>query len=306
MTWTELDTWIVIAGSLTAMACAIPGVFLQLNKQSMLGDAISHAVLPGIAIAYLLSGTKETLPLLMGAVFAGVLTALLSGAIQRFGQVDPGASLGVVFCVFFAVGLLLVRVAADHVDLDPSCVLFGSLELSVIGSQGVPKIVWLSAATLLLNATLATLFYKELRLAAFDHRFAGTIGIPAAGIRLGLTIFTSVTAVMAFESVGSILVISMLIVPGATALLLCRSVAGVLFASLGFASLCSIGGHLLAISAAPWLLSKLTGAPHLGSLSSVGMMATVSGLVFILVLLARALRNPTLDVVAASNAGLSD
>ncbi len=292
MNWTALDTWIVIAGALTAMACAIPGVFLQLNKQSMLGDAISHAVLPGIAIAYLVSGSRDTLPMIGGALVAGVLTALLSGAVERLGRVEQGASLGVVFCVFFAAGLVLVRIAADHLDLDPSCVLFGSLELAVIESSGIPRVVWLSASTLALNALLATLFFKELRLSAFDTRFSESVGVPARLIRLGLTVLTSITAVMAFESVGSILVIAMLIVPGATALLLCRSVEGILLASLGFAALASLGGHLMAISALPALLSTMPGGIQIGSVNSAGMMATCSGLVFFTVLLATALRKP--------------
>lgn len=292
MNWTELDTWIVLAGALTAMACAIPGVFLQLNKQSMLGDAVSHAVLPGIAIAFLLSGSKDTLPMLAGALVAGVLTAVLSSAIQRLGGVEHGASLGVVFCAFFAAGLVLVRLAADHVDLDPSCVLFGSLELAVIESSGMPKVVWLSAASLALNAILATVFFKELRLAAFDSRFAESTGIPAGVVHLGLTVLTSATAVLAFESVGSILVIAMLIVPGATALLVCRSVEGVLLASLGFAALSSLGGHLLAISVLPELLSSLSDRLEIGSVSSVGMMATFSGLVFFGLLIGKTLLRP--------------
>ncbi len=292
MIWTELDTWIVIAGALTAMSCALPGVFLQLNKQSMLGDAISHAVLPGIAIAFLLSGSKDTLPMLAGALAAGVLTAILSGTIQRIGQVEQGASLGVVFCVFFAVGILLVRVAADHVDLDPSCVLFGSLELAVIQSSGIPKVVWASLITLAVNSVLVALFFKELRLSAFDNRYAASAGIPPESVRLGLTILTSITSVMAFESIGSILVIAMLIVPGATALLFCRSVGSVLFASLGFAALASAGGHLLAISTIPAMLSYLLDNSDIGSVSSAGMMATCAGLMFFSILLGKILSKP--------------
>jgi manganese/zinc/iron transport system permease protein len=290
--WSDLDTWIVLAGALTAMACALPGVFLQLNKQSMLGDAISHAVLPGIAIAYLVSGSKDTLPLLVGALAAGVLTAILSSAIHRLGHIEHSASLGVVFCIFFAAGLVLVRLAADRVELDPSCVLFGSLELAVLESNGVPKVVWLSALTLALNALVITIFFKELRLSAFDSRYAATAGIPPETIRIGLAVLTSITAVMAFESVGSILVVAMLIVPGATALLVCRSVRGILFVSLGFAALASICGHLLAISTLPALLSLLTGNSEIGSVSSAGMMAASSGLVFFAILLARSLHKP--------------
>ena len=284
MNWTEIDTWIVITGALISMACAIPGTFLQLNKQSMLGDAISHAVLPGIAIAFLFSGTKDPLPMLIGAACAGLFTGLLSNIIHRHGKVDTGAALGVVFCSLFALGLVLIRVAADHVDLDPSCVLYGAIELAVIDGAVVPQVVWLSAGILVLNLGMTLIFYKELRLAAFDPRFAETVGIPSGVLQYGLTISTAITTVVAFESVGSILVIAMLIVPGATALILSHRVGGVLGISLLLAAASAIGGHIAAISVAPKMLAQLTGHTEIGALSSAGMMAACTGLIFFVVL----------------------
>lgn len=280
MIWSELDTWIVVTGALTAMACAVPGVFLLLNKQSMLGDAISHAVLPGLAIGFLVSGTRDPLPMFLGAILAGLFTGVVSGVIERRGRVESGASLGVVFCSLFALGLILIRIAADHVDLDPGCVLYGALELAVIDSSTVPRIVWQSSGILLLNLTLALIFFKELQVSAFDPRFAKASGIPSGWIAQGLTIVTAWTTVVAFESVGSILVIAMLIVPGASAMLLSRSVAGVLFWSLIVAVGSALIGHLLAISVGPAWLGMLTGRRNLGSLSSAGMMAASAGLIF--------------------------
>jgi len=280
MIWTELDTWITLTGALTAMACAVPGVFLLLNKQSMLGDAISHAVLPGLAAGFLVSGTRDTAPMLFGAVLAGLFTGVASGMISRRGRVESGASLGVVFCSLFALGLVLIRLAADHVDLDPSCVLYGSLELAVIDSAPVPRIVWQSGAVLILNVILAVLFFKELEISAFDCRFAQANGIPSEILQHGLTVATALTTVVAFESVGSILVIAMLIVPGASAMLLSRSVAGVLLWSLVVALVSAVAGHLLAISAGPSLLGLLSGQDKLGSLSSAGMMAASAGMIF--------------------------
>jgi manganese/zinc/iron transport system permease protein len=284
MNWTEIDTWIVITGALISMACAIPGAYLQLNKQSMLGDAISHAVLPGIAIAFLFSGRKDPLPMLIGAALAGLFTGLLSNLIHRHGKVDTGAALGVVFCSLFALGLVLIRVAADHVDLDPSCVLYGAIELAVIDGGAVPQVVWLSGGILVLNLGLTLIFYKELRLAAFDPRFAETVGIPSGVLQYGLTVTTAITTVVAFESVGSILVIAMLIVPGATALLFSHRVGGVLGISLLLAAASAIGGHIAAISVAPKMLAQLTGHTEIGALSSAGMMAACTGLIFFVVL----------------------
>jgi manganese/zinc/iron transport system permease protein len=290
MSWTDIDTWIVVTGVLISMACAIPGVFLLLNKQSMLGDAISHAVLPGLAIAFLLSGSREPQTMVVGAVCAGLLTAVLSGSIQRSGNVESGASLGVVFCSLFALGLILIRLAADHVDLDPGCVLYGAIELAVVDVGPVPRVAWLSAGILLFNLLLAMIFHKELRLAAFDPRFASTAGIPPQLMRHGLTVVTAITSVIAFESVGSILVVAMLIVPGATALLVCRRVTGALIISLLVAAISATGGHLAAITIAPTLLGMLTNNPQMAALSSAGMMAAVSGILFFLVLLATNLR----------------
>ena len=280
MIWTELDTWIVLTGALTAMACAVPGVFLLLNKQSMLGDAISHAVLPGLAIGFLVSGSRDPLPMFIGAVLAGLFTGVVSGVIERRGRVEAGASLGVVFCSLFALGLILIRLAADHVDLDPGCVLYGALELAVIDSATVPRIVWQSGAILILNLFLAGMFFKELQVVAFDPRFAKASGIPSGLIQQGLTVVTALTTVVAFESVGSILVIAMLIVPGASAMLLSRSVSGVLLWSLVVAISSAVLGHVLAISVGPTWLGLLTGRHDLGSLSSAGMMAASAGGIF--------------------------
>jgi len=286
MIWTDLDIWIVITGALISMACAVPGVFLLLNKQSMMGDAISHAVLPGIAVAFLVSGSRNPLPMLVGAVLAGLLTGLLTEVIHQRGRVESGAALGVVFCSLFALGLVLIRLAADRVDLDPGCVLYGSLETSVVDTGPVPMITWMSGGILAANLLLAGLFYKELRIAAFDPALATASGIPARWIRHGLTVVTAVTTVIAFESVGSILVIAMLIVPGATALLLSHRLSHVLGLALVSAAFAAVAGHLSAITVVPSLAARWTGFSQMGAVSSAGMMAVFSGLTFFAVLAA--------------------
>lgn len=284
MDWTELDTWIVVTGALVSMACAIPGVFLLLNKQSMLGDAISHAVLPGLAIGYLVSGTREIAPMLAGAVAAGVLTGFLTGVIRRSGRVEGGAALGVVFCSLFALGLVLIRLAADRIDLDPGCVLYGSLETAVVDAAVVPSIAIHSAGILAVNLGLVAIFYKELRVVAFDPAFAASLGLPVRAFEYGLAMVTAVTTVIAFESVGSILVIAMLIVPGATALLVTHRLGLVLAMSLAFAAAAALFGHLAAIGILPQLLSLGTGSVEIGAVSSAGMMATCGGILFVVVL----------------------
>lgn len=280
MNWSELDTWIVITGVLICLACALPGAFLMLNRQSMLGDGISHAVLPGLAIAFLLTNSRDILPMVVGAVIAGVLTAVLTQVVQRFGQVESGAALGVVFCGLFAVGLILIRVASDRVDLDADCVLYGSIETAVVDVNRVPRVALISGGLLLVNALLTVLFYKELRLAAFDPALATTLGFNAYAIRLGLTLVASVTTVLAFESVGSILVIAMLVVPAAAASLLTRKLNVMLALALLFAALSAVLGHVGAITL-PGALGRMLGQPELGATSSAAMMAVAAGVIFL-------------------------
>ncbi len=289
MSWTELDTWIVVTGVLICLACALPGAFLMLNRQSMLGDGISHAVLPGLAIAFLLTGSRDVLPMVVGAVMAGVLTAVLTQAVQRFGQVESGAALGVVFCGLFAVGLILIRVASDKVDLDADCVLYGSIETAVVDVGRVPRVALISGGLLLVNALLTVLFYKELRLADFDPALATTLGFNANAIRLGLTVVASVTTVLAFESVGSILVIAMLVVPSAAASLLTRRLPVLLGLALLFAALSAVLGHIGAITL-PQLAGRLVGQLDLGATSSAAMMAVAAGALFLVAWCASAAR----------------
>jgi manganese/zinc/iron transport system permease protein len=281
MNWSELDSWIVITGVLICAACALPGAFLMLNRQSMLGDGISHAVLPGLAIAFLLTNSRDVLPMVIGAVLAGVLTAVLTQAVQKYGQVESGAALGVVFCGLFATGLILIRVASDKVDLDADCVLYGSIETAVVDVGRVPRVALISGGLLLVNGLLTLLFYKELRLAAFDPALATTLGFNAEAIRLGLTLVASVTTVLAFESVGSILVIAMLVVPAAAASLLTHRLHWLLILALVFAGLSAVLGHIGAITL-PQLAGRWLNRPEIGATSSAAMMAVAAGVIFLL------------------------
>lgn len=281
MNWTELDTWIVVTGVLICLACALPGAFLMLMRQSMLGDGISHAVLPGLAVAFLVSNSRAVLPMVIGAIIAGLLTAILTETIQKYGEVESGAALGVVFCGLFALGLVLIRVASDHVDLDPDCVLYGSIETAVMDENRVPRVALVSGGLLAVNLLLVLIFYKELRIASFDPALAATLGFNPTAIRLGLTLVASVTTVLAFESVGSILVIAMLVVPAAAASLLTRQLKVLLALALVFAALSAVLGHISAITLPP-VIGRWFGHPELRATSSTAMMAVSAGLLFLL------------------------
>ncbi|MGD8286577.1 MAG: metal ABC transporter permease, partial [Desulfobacterales bacterium] len=282
MEWTFLDSWIVITGALSAMACALLGNFLVLRRMSMMGDAISHAVLPGLAIAFLITGSRESLPMLIGAVAIGVLTAFMVQGIAKLSNLDKGASMGVVFTTLFALGLILIRQAADHVDLDPGCVLYGAIELTpldtyeILGYE-IPAAALTNAGMLLLNGILVIIFYKELKITTFDPALATTMGINANVMHYVLMTFVAATTVAAFESVGSILVIAMLIVPAASAHLLTDRLPTMLVISLMVAFVSAILGHIFAITIPGWFGFRDT--------STAGMMGVAAGLIFLLVFL---------------------
>ncbi|MGD9223417.1 MAG: metal ABC transporter permease, partial [Desulfobacteraceae bacterium] len=247
MEWTFLDTWIVIVGVLGAVSCALLGNYLVLRRMSMMGDAISHAVLPGLAIAFLVSGSRESLPMLVGAILIGVLTTLFIQVIDRLSGLDRGASMGVVFTTLFALGLILIKQAADHVDLDPSCVLYGAIELTPLDTYlwfglEVPRAAVTNGAMLLINLIFVILFFKELKITSFDPALATTIGINANLMQYVLMTLVAATTIAAFESVGSILVIAMLIVPGAAAHLLTDRMGSMLLISSVFAAVSAAVG----------------------------------------------------------------
>ena len=282
MEWTFLDTWIVITGALSAMACALLGNYLVLRRMSMMGDAISHAVLPGLAIAFLITGSRESLPMLIGAVAIGVLTAFMVQGISKLSNLDKGATMGVVFTTLFAVGLILIRQAADHVDLDPGCVLYGAIELTPLDTHEIlgyeiPAAALTNAGMLLLNALFIVIFYKELKITTFDPALATTMGINANVMHYVLMTFVAATTVAAFESVGSILVIAMLIVPAASAHLLTDRLPAMLTISLVIAAAAAIVGHVFAITIPGWFGFRDT--------STAGMMGVAAGIIFILVFL---------------------
>jgi manganese/zinc/iron transport system permease protein len=274
-----LDGWIVLAGILCAVAAALLGNFLVLRKMSMLGDAISHAILPGLAAAFLLSGSRSSLPMFLGAVIVGVLTALFTEWIRGFGKVDEGASMGVVFTSLFALGLVMIVQAADHVDLDPGCVLYGAIELTsldtwTIAGRPVPRVVVVLTIVLAINLAFVVVFFKELKISSFDPSLATTTGFHAGLMHYALMTLVAVTAVASFESVGSILVVAMFVVPSAAAYMLTDRLARMIVLSVVLAALAAVLGHIGAMVVPAWFGYRST--------TTAGMMAVAAGLIFLL------------------------
>lgn len=277
MTWTSYDTAIALTGACAAVACALPGAFLVLRRMSMMGDAISHTVLPGLAAAFLLTGSRDPLIMFVGAAVIGFATAFLVQLLQRAGKVDEGSAMGIVFTSLFAVGLILIVRAADRVDLDPSCVLYGSMELAPLDTIRVlrwelPRAAATAGAMALANIALIALFYKELRLVSFDAQHAAALGIRPAAVHYLLMTMTAATCVACFEAVGSILAIAMLIVPAATAWLLTERLSVLLVLSVVLAVLSAFGGHAAAIAVPGWFGQPAT--------SSAGTIAFTAGVLF--------------------------
>ncbi|TWT76377.1 Manganese transport system membrane protein MntB [Planctomycetes bacterium CA13] len=274
----NLDGWIITVGVLSAVAAALLGNFLVLRRMSLLGDAISHAVLPGLAAAFMITSSRNSLPMFLGAVIVGVLTAFFTEWIRSVGDVDEGASMGVVFTSLFALGLVMIVQAADHVDLDPSCVLYGAIEMTPldkisVAGFAVPRAALSLGIVALANLAFVTLFMKELKLSSFDPALATTTGFNATLMHYLLMILVAVTAVASFESVGNILVVAMFVVPPAAAYMLTDRLTTMILISVIIAASSAVLGHIAALTVPGWFGYRST--------TTAGMMAVVAGLILL-------------------------
>jgi len=282
--WSSTDLVVVVVGILCSMACALLGNFLVLRKQSMMGDAISHAVLPGLAMAFLLTGSRDSSIMFVGAAAVGVCTALFTSWLSRWGKVESGASMGVVFTILFALGLVLIVQAADSIDLDPGCVLYGEIDqiallepVFYIHEIGIPQPALTCGFFWLINLIMIVVFFKELLLSSFDPALSHTLGYSSGLINNIFMVLVACTVVAAFEVVGSILVIAMLVVPPAAAYLLTNRLGVMIVLSQVIALLAAVMGYLGAA-----LLPPMIG---FSGTSTSGMMAVSAGLLFALAFL---------------------
>lgn len=269
-----LDLMPLTASALAAVACALIGNFLVLRREAMLGDAISHAVLPGLVIAFVFVGAAGPLPMLIGAAACGLLCAVLIDLLQKSTRLEPGASIGVVFTVMFALGVLLIELLARNSHIDTDCLLFGNVEyLSPwTPTDPLPRQLHLLSAALVLNIVGITVLFKELRLVSFDPQFASAIGIRSGALHLLIMAMVAFTVVASFEAVGSILVVAMLICPAACARLLTDRLRTQLLISCTVGLVVAIAGYAAATRGLPLLLGD-----ERGTVQVAGMMATLAG-----------------------------
>lgn len=245
--------WIILTGALVAVSAGLLGCFLVLRRMSMIGDAISHAVLPGIVIAYLVSGNREPMTVLIGASILGLVTTVMIEYLQKKARVQGDAAIGVTYTFMFAVGIVLITLFAGQVDIDQDCVLYGEIAYVPIdtiiteGGKNIgPRPVYLLSGMLIMTILFIVLFFKQLSITAFDPAFASAIGISTTLWHYLLMGLVSMTTVISFESVGAILIINFLIGPPTIAYLLTNSLKKMLLLTIGIGIAIAVVGGLVA------------------------------------------------------------
>lgn len=244
--------WIMLIGALAGISNALLGSVMVLRRMSMLGDAISHSVLFGIVAAFLLSGTRSPLAMMVGAGVVGLLTAYLTALLHRHGKLQEDASMGVVFTWLFAVGVILIAAFARSIDLDQDCVLHGEIAFApfdrwtLFGYDIGPRAFWMLLGVTILNVSFVMLTFYRLKVLTFDPNFALGAGFSVTAWHYAIMTLVSLTVVASFEAVGAILVVAMLVVPASAALLVSKSLVSLMIIAVLIAVLASIGGYGIA------------------------------------------------------------
>ncbi|MCW8981540.1 MAG: metal ABC transporter permease [Altibacter sp.] len=270
MTSPQLEIQLIAA--IVAIACAIPGVFLVLRKMALISDAISHSILPGIVAGFFITQDLNSPLLILLAAITGVITVILVESIQKTRLVKEDTAIGLVFPALFSIGVILIAKNANDVHLDIDAVLLGELafapfdRLIISGMDVGPKSLWLMGSILLITVSLLFIFFKELKVSTFDAGLSSALGISPVIMHYGLMSVSSVTVVGAFDAVGAILVVALMIAPAATAYLLTSDLKRMIALSIGFGIFAAIGGYWVA---------------HLLDASISGSMTTVLGLLFL-------------------------
>ncbi len=272
---------LAVVAVVVAVACALPGGFLVLRRMAMMSDAISHAILPGLVVGFFLTESLASPLLLLAAAATGLVTVALVEALERTGRVKEDAAIGLVFPALFSVGVILIARYAGDVHLDTDAVLLGELafapfdRLTAFGRDLGPRALWVVGPVLALNAAFLALFFKELKLATFDPGLAASLGFRPGRLHYALMGLVSLTAVAAFDAVGSILVVALMVGPPATAYLLTDRLAVMIGLGAALGAVCALAGLALALAL---------------DVSLAGAMATVVGALFGVVATGRAVQ----------------
>jgi manganese/zinc/iron transport system permease protein len=264
---------IQLIAMVVSVACALPGVFLVLRRMAMMSDAISHSILLGIVVAFFVTHDLTSPLLVIGAALTGVLTVVLVELLNRTGLVREDAAIGLIFPLLFSIGVILISHFAGSIHLDIDAVLLGELAFApfdrfiIFGRDAGPKSLYLMFGILIINILFISIFFKELKLVTFDAGLAMALGFSPVLIHYSLMTLVSITAVGAFDAVGSILVVALMIGPPVTAYLLTEKLSKMIIVSSIVGILASVSGYWMA---------------HILDSSIAGSMATMVGIIFLL------------------------
>lgn len=267
---------ILILASIVAVTCALPGTFLVLRRMSLMSDAISHSILLGIVLAFFIVRDVASPFLILGAALIGLLTVMLTELLTGTGKLKEDASIGLVFPALFSIGVILITKFAGNVHIDSDAVLLGEIglapfnRLTISGIDLGPVSWWIMGSVMVLNLLFIIIFYKELKLSTFDSALAISLGFSPVIMHYSLMAIVSITAVGAFDSVGSILVVALIIAPPSAAFLIAKKLPTMIMLSALIGILSSVSGFFLA---------------RVFDASIAGSMAMMSGIFFLLALL---------------------
>lgn len=237
---------------ITAVSCALLGAFLVLKNMAMVADALSHTVLLGIVLGYFIAGDLDSPILFVGAALFGVMTVYAIEYVVNKFAIQSDAATGLVFTLLFAIAIILISRYARNVHLDVDVVLSGEVvfatlnTMEIFGIQ-VPIAFTRMFAMLVINLAFVAVTYQQLKVSIFDPVYAKSIGVAVGLLNLVLMTLVSITTVVAFDTVGAILVISLMVAPALSAHLLSKRLSIMLLVALSYGAINSIIGYYVAI-----------------------------------------------------------
>lgn len=264
-----MEISILICAILLSCTCAILGSFLIHSKQAMMADAISHAVLPGIVLAFLWTGSRASIFALIGAATCGILITILVNWLKNKAKMGNDSAIGLMYTSLFALGVFLISRFTESIDIDQECVLFGDIAYvpldnwQAFGMDLGPRAIYICSALLLFVSVIIRLGYRNLSLFCFNPEFAQSIGISLVFWNLYLLGAVSITTVLSFELVGAILIIALLILPASAAFLLTDKLKKTIVLSIIFSVISAIIGYAFAV----WL--NLNIAASIGTIAAI-------------------------------------
>ena len=284
----EHELWIIFAGILVAVSSSLLGSFLILRKSAMIGDAISHAVLPGIILSFMIFKTLNPFLSAIGATIFGILCALLIEMLVNKMKLQKDVAIGLTYISLFSLGIILISIFGKKIDVDKECVLYGEIifvaleKINILGFD-IPEKVLILFINLIVVIVFLSICYKGLLITTFNSDYAKSLGISTSKWNYLLIFITSFSIILSFESVGAILVLAFLVLPPSTSYLICNKLKKILKISVLISIISSILGYFFA---------------SLLNLSVSASIAFVMGLIFLIALTYTILKNNKINVLS--------